>query len=412
MQIIHKLAWYKMLFNVSQKSLSFVLMCAVFSFFYKVEVVPYSNLIGVVCFLSVVMIYYFSNTILVGTMMALITKRSLNAVYRNSFSLVQWIHLLSLPIGALMAASWAIDRWLIVYGLVALVIVQRSFATVAQLQAESQRSKDLADERARLLEELKARQEDLIRASKLSSLGTFAAGIAHEFNNLLQVIDGNAALGSMTDDKDEMHHCLNLINKTSRRGMSITGGLLTFARKGTMQRMFINLDDVVTDVIAIIEPELRKHQVELVRQVATVPPTSADPGQIMQVLLNMLGNSRDAMRDTGGKITLSIYAEDADICISIADTGSGMSPELQRDLFQPFVTTKGTSGTGLGLAICYGIIEQHGGAIHVTSTLGFGTTMLIRLPIIERDEPAIRLSANDRLLLDAETSHEPARIYS
>ena len=409
-ELLRRRPWYRAIFNIAIRCIAIFLMVLVFRFINKTEFVTFTNYVEIASFFIIALVHYISITFSVAFMIALATKKSIGGVYRDSFALIQWIHLLTLPIGALMAAHWNTNRWLIIFDIIILLIAQRSFILVAQLQAESQRNKALADERERLLEDLKDRQERLIRASKLSSLGTFSAGIAHEFNNLLQVIDGNAALGVLADDKAEMRHCLALIEKTSKRGSSITRSLLTFGKKSDLRRMMIQLGDVVADVLEIIVPELRKVHVDVRCEIAPVPATYADPGQLMQVLLNLLGNARDAMMPNGGTITLHVHADEADIIMSITDTGIGMSIELQRDLFQPFVTTKGQQGTGLGLAICYGIVEQHEGSIDVISEIGVGTTMTVRLPIVLRDEPAIRLSLDDMLRLETATSQELVRI--
>jgi signal transduction histidine kinase len=124
----------------------------------------------------------------------------------------------------------------------------------------------------------------------------------------------------------------------------------------------------------------------VVRQVEDVPLTVCDLGHIAQVVLNLVTNARDAMRDGGGTLTIGLRERDQTIELSVTDTGCGISPEIRDRLFEPFVTTKsasnGQSGTGLGLSVSYGIIKEHGGEILVDSQPGHGTTMTVRLPVM------------------------------
>jgi len=246
----------------------------------------------------------------------------------------------------------------------------------------------LAMERARLFAELRDKQSELVRSSKLAALGTFSAGIAHEFNNLLAGILGHAELGLMTDDLAEKDDALNVAVRTSMRGKSITRGLLTFARRNDPQRDLNQVRDAVEDTLLLVERELVKLNIRVERRFEPVPPTICDLGQISQVVLNLITNARDAMAENGGGvITVELYQNGDQIELAVSDTGCGIAPHLLDQVFQPFVTTKGalggstTPGTGLGLAISYGIIDGHGGTIAVRSEVGRGTTMTIRLPI-------------------------------
>jgi signal transduction histidine kinase/ActR/RegA family two-component response regulator len=252
----------------------------------------------------------------------------------------------------------------------------------------------LAMERARLFAELRDKQAELVRSSKLAALGTFSAGIAHEFNNLLAGILGHAELGLMSDDVAEKDEALNVAVRTSMRGKSITRGLLTFARRNDPQRDLNQVREAVDDTLSLVERELVKLNIQVERRFEPVPPMICDLGQISQVVLNLITNARDAMAEKGGGvITVGLRQRGQKIELSVSDTGSGIAPDLLDQVFQPFVTTKGalggstTPGTGLGLAISYGIIESHGGTITVESEVGRGTTMIIQLPIAEKLEP-------------------------
>jgi signal transduction histidine kinase len=253
-------------------------------------------------------------------------------------------------------------------------------------------------ENARLFDELRRKQHELIQSSKLAAVGTFAAGIAHEFNNLLGSMLGYAELGYNIDDLEEKNRSLDVVIQACRRGRSITGGLLTFARRQEHHRALANLADAIDETLTLVEIDLRKSHIEIVRKVEPVPPTICDLGQLAQVVLNLITNARDAMKPRGGTLTVSLRERrNLDgrrgdwLELSVADTGSGIPEEIRDKIFEPFVTTKGalggsqTPGTGLGLSVSYGIVQEHGGTIAVDSAVGRGTTMTVRLPIITSD---------------------------
>lgn len=262
-----------------------------------------------------------------------------------------------------------------------------------------------AVERARLFAELQAKQDELVRSSKLAALGTFAAGIGHEFNNLLAGVLGHAQLGLSSDSVAEKNEALDVAVRMCMRGRSITSGLLTFARRRSTQHELTRLSDLIKETVALVERELGKENIVVELRLHEVPPTLCDPGQIAQVLLNLITNARDAMREKGGgTITIELARHGPRIELIVSDTGCGIPPGIIDQIFQPFVTTKGamnassTPGTGLGLAISHGIIEGHGGTIHVHSTVGQGTTMTITLPII-RDRSETQDQRFDRDML-------------
>jgi signal transduction histidine kinase/CheY-like chemotaxis protein len=246
----------------------------------------------------------------------------------------------------------------------------------------------LALEHARLFEELRHKQDELIRSSKLAALGTFSAGIAHEFNNLLAGVLGFAQLGLMSEDVADKDEALEVAVRSCLRGRSITGGLLTFARRGEPQRGLHQLREIVEETLELVERELAKLNIRIERRFQPVPQIVCDPGQISQVVLNLITNARDAMvEQNSGVITIDLAQRGDQIELRVGDTGTGIPEELLDQVFHPFMTTKGalggstTPGTGLGLSISYGIIESHGGTITIKSALQRGTTVTIRLPI-------------------------------
>jgi signal transduction histidine kinase len=262
----------------------------------------------------------------------------------------------------------------------------------------------LVVERTQLFDQLRTKQEELLRTSKLAALGTFAAGIAHEFNNLLTAISGFAQLGLGSNDVGEKDEALEVALRTSKRGESITAGLLSFARRRDARRELCQLREVVDETLALVERQLSKSNVTVRREYEPLSLTYCDPGQIAQVVMNLITNARDAMLDrSGGLLTLSLRERDCMIELRVSDTGVGISPELLDQIFTPFMTTKGAfgthgaTGTGLGLAITQGIIERHDGTLAVESEVGKGTTFLVRLPVLSAaDEAARRESEHER----------------
>ncbi|MDW8234660.1 MAG: GAF domain-containing sensor histidine kinase [Roseiflexaceae bacterium] len=245
----------------------------------------------------------------------------------------------------------------------------------------------VAIENTRLFTELRQKQAELIQSSKLAAVGTFAAGIGHEFNNLLGGMLGYAELGRSASDTDEKDHALDVIRQACQRGRGITRGLLTFARRSEHRREMHHLADIIAETLTLVEVDLRKLNIILVRDIEPAPAILCDGGQIAQVLLNLITNARDAIGQQGGTITVSLRQCGAYVELSVHDTGAGIPESVRDRIFEPFVTTKGalgasnTPGTGLGLSVSYGIVKDHGGDIRFETETGVGTTMIVRLPI-------------------------------
>jgi signal transduction histidine kinase/CheY-like chemotaxis protein len=535
--VLHHHVWYRNLFNIAERIITYTAMFLIYTAFSVPGTLPFSGLWGIAGFIATAATYYTLNTLLVATIIALATHQPLLQVYRNSYRMVYWVHFVTLPLGAVLAVLWHLDPWLLLPGVIPLIMAHRSFKAVADWQAESRRNKGLAEEsqqlasrlerlqdattamlasleplplletvsarlaalmeaparwvilldhgrarlaaaaglppgfdwdapayaaeireslqvldqesmarlhtandpawktlviiplaleervlggiclaldrplalaeddrrvllsfaaqaalameRARLFEELRLKQDELVRSSKLAALGTFSAGIAHEFNNLLAGILGYAQLGLGSDETDDKNEALEVAVRSCMRGRSITSGLLTFARRSEPQRGLHQITDAIEDTIVLVERELAKNNIRVERRFEPIPATICDPGQLAQVALNLMTNSRDAMTDLGGGvITVSLAERTGQIEMVIGDTGSGIPEHLLDEVFQPFMTTKGalggsvTPGSGLGLAISYGIIESHNGTIAITSTVGVGTQVTVRIPIV------------------------------
>ena len=240
-------------------------------------------------------------------------------------------------------------------------------------------------------------EAQLHKAQKMESIGTLAGGIAHNFNNLLMGIQGNASIILLDiDSGNPRHKNLKNIEKLVDNGAKLAAQLIAYAREGKYEVKPINLNQLVketSDTFGMTKKEISIHQ-KLSEKLYGI---KADQGQIEQVLLNLYVNAADAMPGGGVLFVKTINVTDKDITdklyetklgnyvlLTVKDTGVGMDKETRERIFEPFFTTKGlASGTGLGLASVYGIIKSHGGYIDVDSEKGKGTTFSIYLPATE-----------------------------
>jgi CheY-like chemotaxis protein len=253
----------------------------------------------------------------------------------------------------------------------------------------------------------RVRLERLLQQSqRLETVGQLAGGVAHDFNNLLTVINGHVGLISDIPGLDgEVRDSLAEIAAAVSRAASLTRQLLTFSRQQPVQRRCIDLNTVVGDLHKLLT-RLIGEQIRVELQLAgQLPPVMADVGMMEQVLMNLAVNSRDAM-EQGGKlairtdfltITDAAPREHPDarpgsfVRLTVADTGTGMTPEVYKHIFEPFFTTKAQGkGTGLGLATVHGIVHQHEGWIEVDSEVGHGTRFSVFLPAHAKATPAVK----------------------
>jgi len=257
-----------------------------------------------------------------------------------------------------------------------------------------ERTRELTEANQKLgksLVDLKAAQEHLIQAEKLSALGELIAGVAHELNNPLSTIALSAELATSTvasEGRVKTH--LERIGEATIRCQQIVKSLVSFARKQKPEMAYIDINALCDKVLDLVVYQLKVDNIELEKRFdERLPQTMADPHQLQQVFVNLATNAYQAMSSgTGrGKLVVETKAGDGVIHIGFHDDGPGISKEHQRKIFDPFFTTK-ADGTGLGLSISYGIIKEHGGEISVQSAPGKGTTFLIEVPITKRSQPA------------------------
>lgn len=239
-------------------------------------------------------------------------------------------------------------------------------------------------------------EEELRQSQKMDGIGQLAGGVAHDFNNVLTVIHGHAAmLLAEATLSDSATASAQQIIAAAERAAGLTRQLLAFSRRQVMQPQLLNMNEVVGNITKMLGRILGEDIALQVHYWAQPPMVRADAGMMEQVLLNLAVNARDAM-PKGGQLAIKISAADIDanhaaqraeartgsfVCLSVIDHGCGIAPENLRRVFEPFFTTKEVGkGTGLGLATVYGIVKQHQGWVEVTSDLGKGTTFRVYLP--------------------------------
>lgn len=244
--------------------------------------------------------------------------------------------------------------------------------------------------------EQRSLEEQLRHSQKLEAVGQFAAGVAHDFNNVLTVVQGHATMQLKKEGLGaDLAESLEQISSAAERAATLTRRLLTFSRKQVVQPRPLSLSLVVYHLQEMLRRVIGEHITLTCRLNDSLPAVFADQSNLEQIIMNLAVNARDAMPD-GGELTITTAYTAVDeahvarhpqakaglfVHLSVTDNGCGMSAETLAHIFEPFFTTKDVGkGTGLGLATVYGIVAQHGGWLEVTSRLGHGSTFHIYLP--------------------------------
>ncbi|MEK6775405.1 MAG: PAS domain S-box protein [bacterium] len=244
-------------------------------------------------------------------------------------------------------------------------------------------------------------EEQLLQSQKMESIGRFAGGVAHDFNNILSAILGYSDLAlSDLPENHPLAEALGIIKDSAVKAAALTGQILAFSRKQVLDKKAVNLNVIVENMAKMFRRMIGEDIVLELKLKSPLRNITADPNSMEQVLMNLAVNARDAM-PSGGRLIIETadvmldrddpqYSEEikpgAYVMLSVTDSGQGISPEIQEKIFEPFFTTKEQGkGTGLGLAMIYGIVKQHNGHISVYSKPGNGTTFKIYLPVSEEE---------------------------
>jgi two-component system, cell cycle sensor histidine kinase and response regulator CckA len=266
--------------------------------------------------------------------------------------------------------------------------------------------RDVTDRRRADAERNRLRTEaQAHRSERLESLGQLAGGIAHDFNNMLGVIVNYANFvieeaESPSPDPAAIASDARQVIKAGNRGTELTHQLLAFARREVVRPRVLDLNAVLTDVEALLRRSIGEQVTLIVRPGTPLPPVTADPGQIEQLLVHLALNARDAMPSGGNLVIDTAPFTPADrtgspgtppeyVRLRVSDSGRGMQPDVVERAFEPFFTTKPSGeGTGLGLATVYGIVTQAGGEVSIASEPGLGSTVTVLFPVSESADPA------------------------
>jgi signal transduction histidine kinase len=231
-------------------------------------------------------------------------------------------------------------------------------------------------------------EERLVQSERLASVGELTSTTTHEFNNLLMTILNYAKLGLRHKDEATREKALSRILDAANRGAKITSLVLGLARTGPGNLDPIDLVAIVEDALVLLEKELQKYRIDVQKEFTSVPLILGSAGQLQRLLLNLITNARQAIKENGTiRILVKHESKTDSVVLTVRDNGSGIPKEVLPKIFDRFFTTKsgpdasGKGGTGLGLTACKQIIDDHRGRIRVESTVGKGTAFSIRFPV-------------------------------
>jgi len=250
------------------------------------------------------------------------------------------------------------------------------------------RIKRLTDELSDRNRQLVESRNELVRQEKMATIGLLASGIAHEFNNVMAGISGYAQLARKNEKY--LPQLVEIAITQTARAVELTNSLSSYHRQSSHENG-CDVKDVIQRAFCLVQKMIESNGVSLTLRDESVPPASISPGQLQEIVLNMLLNAIHAIGPDGGQITVEIGRSEASgpVAVRIRDTGEGIAENNLNRIFDPFFTTKGAlgggsqQGTGLGLSMCYNIVQSRGGKIEVQSELGKGTEFTVTLPVFE-----------------------------
>lgn len=369
------------------------------------------------------------NMLLVGGVIALVTKTSIVRVVVGNYKTVGAHFAVLWPLGLLMAVVYsAFGGWIGLSLLVLPVIAAYSALNNARQLREahsvlnathaelSRTHEELRDTH----EQLKASQAQVVEQERLRALGQMASGIAHDFNNALSPVVGFSELllaqPAVWTDERFMRQYLGLIHTSAQDAAKVVRKLREFYRKPDELDALLPLDlnRLVSQSVDITQPRWRDQaqaagaMIKVTTELADLPPVAGDESAIRELLTNLIFNAVDAM-PRGGTIHLRTRVAGAQVALEVVDTGTGMSEEVRRRCLDPFFTTKGTGGTGMGLSMTLGIVQRHGGTLEIDSAWGQGTTMRILLPGCATQQAAEAAPDGATLAIAPTDASAPAR---
>ena len=263
---------------------------------------------------------------------------------------------------------------------------------------------------AQLKSQLSEVQSQLMQAERLTAVGELAGTTTHEFNNILMTVMNYAKLAMRRTDEASRTMALERILEASMRAAKITQTILGAARNRSSAMEPTDLAQLVRDSLVLLEKELSKYRISVDLQISDTPPALAYGNQILQVLLNLVINARQAMSD-GGTMTITVRPSGSNMAeLIVRDSGKGIPADVLPKIFDPFYSTKkgpdgsGKGGSGLGLSSCRNIIEAHEGRIRVASAPGKGTAFSIRLPIAKPNPGIPESTVTDTPIRDQSTN--------
>ncbi len=392
----NKNRWYNTVFNVAETAVTVALGSIVFTLFHIGTLLRVDTQLMLLtqAVAASALVMYASNITLVSGVVAIRRKMHMFQVWR--INAVEHLGaesaLFSLGLVAALLARdtpWAVPM-LIVPGVTVYVALKDRMEKMI-----------LAEKLAQQMEELKQTQAQLVQSARLSSVGTLAAGVAHEINNPIFIIGGNAELLLMDPGRhfrtEKAQEAVRTMQLMAERVAQIVGSLLTFSRtKQAQERLSIN--ECADHVLNLVKYSLNQRSITVQQNYSgNLPPVSGRMGEIEQVMMNLVTNARDAMPH-GGTLTITTALDGQWVRASFHDTGTGIPNDIRQSVFDPFFTTKEPGkGTGLGLYLSRRIMSDHHGEIRLEAPNGGGATFSLLFPVAPAAETETTAPRSDSL---------------